>query len=59
MKQYKVTLKVDNHTHKPRRIYKYTTVGNLKEAWDFAHKVCSDYNKSHKTKAAIVGVSIH
>lgn len=56
MAQYRIILLIDNHTYKPKRIYRYKTVSSLKEAWDFAHDVCREWNKTHKSNAVIVGV---
>jgi hypothetical protein len=56
VQEYQITLTIDNHTHKPRRIYKYRVAKNHKEAWDIARELCSEYNKAHKIKAAITGV---
>lgn len=59
MHQYKVTLTIKGHTLQPKRIYKYKTLHDIGQAWDFAREVCSEYNASHKSVAVITGVARH
>jgi hypothetical protein len=56
MHQYKVTLTIKNHSIKPKKIYKYKTLWDIGQAWEFAREVCREYNKNHKTIAVITGV---
>jgi hypothetical protein len=57
MQGYKITLTVSNHTLRPKKIYKYKTVVDIGQAWDFAREICKDYNKNHKSVAVITGVA--
>lgn len=60
MNQYKITLQIKNHLHKPEREFRYHTCKNPKEAWDFAREVCANWNKTHKVhNAIIIGVAKH
>jgi len=56
MQQYRIILTIENHTLKPKKIYKWHTCKNIKEAWEFAREICANYNKSHKRVAVITGV---
>jgi hypothetical protein len=55
--KYRITLTVKGHTHKPQKIHKYKTVWDIAQAWEYARKECSNYNKSHKSIAVITGVA--
>jgi hypothetical protein len=56
MQQYRIILTIENHTHKPKKVYKWHSCKSLKEAWDFAREACREYNKTHKHVAVVTGV---
>jgi len=56
MQQYRITLQIKNGHIKPERIHKWRTCKSLKEAWEHAHQICREYNKTHDHNAVITGV---
>lgn len=55
MCKYRIVLQVKGGTT-PRKIYKWRTCKSLKEAWDKAREICTEYNRGHKNKAIVTGV---